>query len=63
MNESELLNEALCDMFKNFLCVIPRNKPAQGVFQLVYHFLNQKLPKTDSNIHDKIVNLWYIAVR
>ena len=50
-------------MFKNFLCVIPRNKPAQAVFQLVYHFLNQHLPKTDSTIHDKIVYLWYIAMR
>ena len=63
MNESEVLNEALCDMFKNFLCIIPRNKPAQAVFQLVYHFLNYHIPRTDSSIHEKIIHLWYISIR
>lgn len=62
-NKSELLIEALCDMFKNFLCVIPRNSPAKGVFLLVYHFLTHHLLCFDSPNHDKVLHLWYIAIR
>ena len=62
-NESEMLVEALCEMFKNFLCVIPRNQPALAVFQLVYHFLNRNLDKIFTTFHEKIVGLWYYAIR
>lgn len=61
-NGSQILVEALCDMFKNFLCVIPRHKPAQIVYRLVAHFLNNHL-KTSSINSDKLYLLWYTAVR
>ncbi len=35
-------------MFKNILCVIPRNKSAQMVYKLVCHFLNNHLSKLTS---------------
>lgn len=58
-----MLVEALCEMFKSFLCIIPRNKPAIAVFKLIYHFLNNHLDKTQANYHEKCVNLWYYSVR
>ena len=50
-------------MFKGFLCVIPRNMPARSVYELVCHFLNNHLSEFSSVNHEKIFNLWYIAIR
>lgn len=62
-NQSPTLIEALCDMFKGFLCVIPRNMPAKSVYELVCHFLNNHLSSFSNVNHEKIFHLWYIAIR
>ena len=60
---STLLIEALSEMFKNILCVIPRHKQAQTVYRLVCCFLNNHLGKLSSVNSEKVLNLWYIVVR
>lgn len=62
-SSSTILIEALSEMFKNILCIIPRNKPAQAVYRLVCHFLNNHLSKLSSVNSEKVLNLWYIVVR
>ena len=62
-SNSAILIEALGEMFKNILCVIPRNKVTQAVYKLVCHFLNNHLNKLSAVNSDKVLNLWYIVVR
>ena len=71
-NDSEILIEALAEMLKNFLCVIPRDRPSLGVFQLIYHFLFTNLDKCLSSSSssskystnaDKLITLWYYSIR
>jgi hypothetical protein len=50
-NDSSVLIEALCDMFKGFLCVIPRDVPAHSVYELVCRFLNNHLSKFSNVNH------------
>lgn len=47
-SNSSLLIEALSEMFRNILCVIPRNKAGPTVYKLVCHFLNNHLSKLSS---------------
>lgn len=42
-DRSPVLVEALCDMFKGFLCVIPRHMPARSVYEVTCCFLNNHL--------------------
>ncbi len=42
-SSSTILIEALSEMFKNILCVIPRNKVTYAVYKLVCDFLNNHL--------------------
>jgi len=62
-SNSTILIEALSEMFKNILCVIPRNKYAQAVYKLICHFLNNHLSKLSSVNSEKVLNLWYIIIR
>jgi len=62
-SNSTILIEALSEMFKNILCVIPRHKAAQAVYKLVCHFLNNHLSKLNSVNSEKVLNLWYVVVR
>jgi hypothetical protein len=62
-SKSPLLVEALSDMFKNFLCIIPRNSQAQTVYRLICIFLDNHLSKVNAANSDKVLNLWYILVR
>jgi hypothetical protein len=62
-NNSILLIEALSEMFKNILCVIPRHKPAQTVYRLICDFLNNHLSKLSSINSEKVLNLWYVVIR
>ena len=50
-------------MFKAFLCIIPRNKPARSVYTVICTFLNQNLSRFDQPNHEKIFYLWYVTIR
>ena len=63
VNNSPLLVEALCDMLRGFLCVLPRERPARAVHELVCAFLDGHLGEVEDVNYEKIFDLWYVSIR